>query len=203
MFFNNECEINLDKQNLLNLFEKNKLITFKFKFNQYYRKLKNSYINWYELVEQVEKDIPRLDLYIQNKKINNINQIIYCFEYLFDKIKLNNYYNVQSIDDLYKWFLFINQSVFGLTFHILNILFTDTENDIYIIDKTNSEKNITLNFSKNHIRYCIQNHLYCIEICKKKFTKVIKYEYICKLQFECVQYQTPEFIDISIVQIQM
>ena len=203
MFFNNECEINLNKISLINELNKNNLLIFKFSYIQFYRKIKNSYNNWQELVEQVEKDIPRLDLYIQNKKMSDLNQIIISFEFLFEKIQSNKNNYIQSIDDLYKWFLFINQSVFGLTFHILNILFTDIDNDIYIIDKTNSEKNITLNFSNNHIRYYIQNHLYQIEISKTNYKKIIKKEFICKIQFECVKYQLPEFIDISIVQIQM
>jgi len=187
-----------------------KSMSIKFNFDNYYSKIKNSYKNWEDLVEQVYKDINRLDFFLQNKNITDFNDLIYHFDKLYDIIQYNNLANnpnpsycIKSVNDLYKWFLFINQSVFGLSFFILNILFSDYENNIYIVDNPDTKKFIKLNFSKNNIRYKIQSDFHLIEFSKISYSKVIKSNIECIIQFQCNQYENPEFIEILINQIQM
>ena len=224
IYINNENELNFDNTNFNELKEqllKNKECFFK--FDNYYKNIFNSYKNINDLFEQLEKDIPRLDFTLQTKKVYNLYQFIIYLQTIYDKLndKLNDINNCKlkfnnqsikfTIQDLYKYFYFTNQSVFGLNFYILNQLYINHNSNVstYVIDKSNSNKNINILFTINHsnnsviTNYHIDSQFYILEVDNlndsnsnhipyKKCPKTIT----CNLDFKSINFVFPEYIHI-------
>jgi len=164
-----------------------------FNFNNYYKKICKSYSNMIDLLEQMEKDIPRLDVYLQNKKIKNLHELLCYLGQISNKLLKNNINNDIHIP---KWFYLINQSVFGLNFYIMNKLYNNINEQIYVIDKSNSEKKIVLKFSNNQVQYELIHQFYIIQLTEQGHAKIL-HTIHCKLKIQCIHYEFPEYIHIS------
>lgn len=172
IYINNEKEF-LNEQTIQICKEKCEL---EYNFAHYYKKICNSYQNRIELLEQMEKDIPRLDVYIQNRRVYSLYQLLHYFEQLLQKYEILYKKNNQltfSKNELTKWFYLINQSVFGLNFYIMNKLYSDISNEIYVIDKSNSEKTISIQFYPKHVLYQLKHQFYIIQLQKQGNSKIL------------------------------
>lgn len=172
IYINNEKEF-LNEQTIQICKEKCEL---EYNFAHYYKKICNSYQNRIELLEQMEKDIPRLDVYIQNRRVYSLYQLLHYFEQLLQKYEILYKKNNQltfSKNELTKWFYLINQSVFGLNFYIMNKLYSDISNEIYVIDKSNSEKTISIQFYPKRVLYQLKHQFYIIQLQKQGNSKIL------------------------------
>jgi hypothetical protein len=117
-------------------------------FYNFYNDLRMNFKNT-SLQYQLEADLHRLNIifmidYTKEKniiKINNINILIQIISELELFYKMKMYFIVY----------FCNQCVFGLSYEIINKIYSDTNNNIYLLDDENSHKIIKIQFSKNTI----------------------------------------------------
>lgn len=102
------------------------------------------------LMYQLEADVHRLNIFFMqdydnsDRKILRIRNVAKLLDIILELEKIYNF-------KMYFIVYFCNQCVFGLTYEILNKLYSDTDNNLYLLDDEKSLKIIKIQFSQSSI----------------------------------------------------
>lgn len=127
---------------------------FKYDYTKFYDSIRKMYNDQTEIDEQMSKDIPRLNVFVEvhNIQSHNKESQIRDKRHMYHYLNLFGRYYRQNLEFMTT---LISQSVFGFCFYVIMNLYSDIENNVYIIDHIESVKIIKVKFETDRIGFFI------------------------------------------------